>query len=459
LTITSPLSFPKDFLWGTATSAYQIEGAWNEDGRGLSIWDTFCRQPGKIYQNANGDVATDHYHRWVEDIEIMAQLGLKAYRFSIAWPRVQPDGKGIINLKGLDFYDHLVDALLAHDIQPFVTLFHWDLPQALQDEGGWTNRQTSDYFADYASTVAERLGDRVKDWITHNEPMVAALSGHFLGEHAPGLQDPIAALQASHHLLLSHGKAVQVLRAGLPADARIGITLNLSPVQPASQAEDDLLAAQRTDAVINRLFLDPVMLGRYPQEAIEIFGPIFPQPEPDDLKIISSPLDFLGINYYSRAVIRYDADFPFVQGIQVLPKGNEYSQMWEIYPPGIYETLMRVWQDYHPVKMIVTENGIPVADGIDFDERVRDYRRIRYLRDHLEQMHRAIAEGVPVEGYFIWSLLDNFEWAFGYRMRFGLVYTDFESLKRTIKQSGYWFSQVIRDNGLKPDTSETYLPD
>ena len=458
MTITSFLSFPKSFLWGTATSAYQIEGAWDEDGRGISIWDTFCHQPGKIYQDANGDIAADHYHRWAEDVEIMAKLGLNAYRFSIAWPRVQPNGNGAGNSKGLDFYDRLVDALLARNIQPYATLFHWDLPQHLQDNGGWASRDTTDYFAEYAAAVAERLGDRIKDWITINEPMIAAMSGHFLGEHAPGLQDPIVALQAGHHLLLSHGKAVQALRASLPKGARIGITLNLNPVHPASQAEADRQAAERTDTVLNQLFLEPLFRGQYPEEIRQIFGPIFPQSEPGDLETISAPLDFLGINYYSRAVIRNDPDFPFIQGIQVLPNGNEYSQMWEIYPPGMYEVLKRVWVDYHPRRIIVTENGVPVPDGVDFDERVRDYRRIRYLRDHLEQVHRAITDGVPVEGYFVWSLLDNFEWSFGYRMRFGLVYTDFENLRRTIKESGYWYSQVIRDNGLNPNSSETYFP-
>lgn len=388
----------------------------------------------------------------------MAQLGVNAYRFSIAWPRIQPNGNGTANPKGLDFYDRLVDALLAHGIQPFVTLFHWDLPQSLQDKGGWTSRETTDHFADYSAIVAERLGDRVENWITINEPMVAAMSGHFLGEHAPGLQDPIAALQAGHHLLLSHGKAVQALRASLPVSARIGITLNLNPVHPVSQTEADRLAAERTDTVLNQLFLNPILRGQYPEKIQQIFGPVFPLPENGDLETISTPLDFLGINYYSRAVIRSDPDFPFIQGVQVLPKGNEYSQMWEIYPPGMYEVLKRVWEDYHPPRIIVTENGVPVPDGVDFDERVRDYRRVRYLRDHLEQVHRAITDGVPVEGYFVWSLLDNFEWSFGYRMRFGLVYTDFETLGRTIKESGYWFSQVIRDNGLNARSSETYLP-
>ncbi len=459
MTITNFLSFPEDFLWGTATSAYQIEGAWNEDGRGLSIWDTFCHQPGKIFRGATGDIAADHYHRWAEDVEIMAQLGLKAYRFSISWPRIQPDGSGEINPQGLDFYDRLVDALLAHDIRPFVTLFHWDLPQALQNKGGWTNRETTDHFAAFAAVVAQRLGDRVKDWITHNEPMVAAMSGHFLGEHAPGLQDPIAALQAGHHLLLSHGKAVQALRANLPQEARIGITLNLNPVHPASQADEDRLAAERMDIVLNQLFLEPLFHGNYPENVLQLFGPLFPSLETGDLETISAPLDFLGINYYSRAVVRNDPDFPFVQAIQVLPEGNEYSQMWEIYPPGMYETLKRVWDEYHPPRMIVTENGIPVPDGVDFDKRVRDYRRIRYLRDHLEQVHRAIADGMPVEGYFVWTLMDNFEWAFGYQMRFGLVFINFENLERIIKESGTWFSQVIRENGLNPRSSEPYLPD
>jgi len=448
------LRFPEGFLWGTATSAYQIEGAWNEDGRGLSIWDTFCRQPGRIRHGESGDVAADHYHRWQEDVKLMAALGLKAYRFSISWPRVQPQGVGAVNDAGLDFYDRLVDSLLGQGIEPFVTLFHWDLPQALQDQGGWMNRATAARFADYGRVVGERLGDRVTSWITHNEPFVAAAAGHLTGEHAPGIQDPMAALQAGHLLLLSHGLAVEALRAATSRPLRIGITLNLNPVQPASDSDEDRRAAVRYDGAVNRLALDPLLLGHYPDDMLALFGLLFPTIKPGDLERIAAPLDFLGINYYSRAVVRNDPEGPLVEASQVQPEESEYSQMWEIHPPGMYELLTRVWSDYgkdHPqLRLLVTENGVPVPDGLDFDGRCRDYRRIRYLRDHIAQVHRALEAGVPLAGYFVWSLMDNFEWAHGYGMRFGLVYVDFETQARTMKDSGHWFGRVIRENGLDP---------
>ena len=446
------LSFPERFVWGVATSAYQIEGAYNEDGRGLSIWDTFCRQPGKVHLGQTGDVASDHYHRRQEDVGIMADLGLKAYRFSIAWPRIQPTGRGAVNEAGFEFYDRLVDALLARNIEPFPTLYHWDLPQALQDAGGWPNRDTVFYFADYAHALAERLGDRVTYWITHNEPFVAAVVGNLLGQHAPGLQDPMAALQAGHHLMLSHGYAVQAIRETAQKRPRIGIALNLNPVHPATDSEADHQAAVRFDGVLNRLFLDPLLRGRYPEDVMEMFGPFAPQPQPGDMKRIHSELDFLGINYYSRTVVRNDPDAPFVEATEVHPKGNDYTAMWEIYPPGIHELLTRVWKDYQPAHILITENGMPVADAVDLDGRVRDGRRIRYLRDHLAQVHHAIADGVPVEGYFVWSLMDNFEWAHGYDMRFGLVHVDWDTLKRTVKDSGKWYAGVIAENGLRADT-------
>ena len=454
------LSFPDNFIWGAATSAYQIEGGWDLDGKGPSIWDTFCREPGKVFQAHTGDVAAAHYHHWREDVRIMSDLGLNAYRFSIAWPRILPTGKDVINPAGLDFYDRLVDALLERNIRPFVTLFHWDLPQVLQDEGGWTNRETARYFAEYARIVAERLGDRVKDWITHNEPMVVTLSGHFLGDHAPGIQDPFLAFRAGYHLMLSHGFALEALRAGLPRDARIGITLNLNPVHPASSFEEDLQAAHRIAVVINKFFLDPVLCGQFPLELQELFGPLFPNPDPEDLKLISAPLDFLGLNYYTRAVVKHDPAVPLIQASQVFPTGNEYSQMWEIYPSGIYELLAWVWlESAHRtgLRLIITENGVPVADAPDFDGEIRDYRRIHYLRDHLVQIHKAVADGIPISGYFVWSLLDNFEWAHGYRMRFGLAYIDFETLSRTIKLSGRWYAKVIHQNGLDLPGDEAFF--
>ena len=443
------IAFPKDFIWGVATSAYQIEGAWDEDGKGVSIWDTFCSQPGNIHQNEHGRTAADHYHRLDEDLDLMQELGLQAYRFSISWPRVQPGGKGQPNQAGLDFYDRLVDGLLERGIRPFPTLFHWDLPQALQDDGGWTSRDTALAFGEYARIVGDCLGDRVTDWITHNEPLVVALLGHLTGEHAPGIQDPVAALQAGYHLLLSHGLAVQALRAATKPGSKVGITLNLSPAHPASESEEDQAAAQRVDMVMNKTFLDPVLRGQYPEGAEALLGPLLPAAQPGDLETMSVPLDFLGINYYTRGVIRHDPDVPVMQASAVHPEGSEYSQMWEIYPPGLYELLSRVWDDYHPASILVTENGIPVPDGPDFDGKVRDYRRISYLREHLAQVQRVIGEGVPVDGYFVWSLLDNFEWAFGYRLRFGLVYVDFDTLKRTVKESGRWYASAIRSSGFE----------
>ncbi len=450
MTDTPLLNFPPNFIWGTATSAYQIEGAWNEDGKGPSIWDTFCHTPGKTFKNQNGDVAVDHYHLFKSDIGLMKELGLKAYRFSVAWSRVQPAGTGPVNPQGLDFYDRLVDELLQSAITPVLTLFHWDLPQTLQDLGGWPNRAVTDAFAEYAGIVARRLGDRVPYWITHNEPFVAAMAGYFIGEHAPGIQDPMAALQTVHHLLLSHGKAVQVLRSELPAEAKIGITLNLSPVHPASEKPEDLQAAAVFDAVLNRSFLDPVLRGQYPAELMNVLGPIFPQVSAEDLQIIAAPLDFLGVNYYTRAVVQYDPNFLPIFAAQVNPPGNEYSMMWEIYPLGIHELLTRIHNDYPSIPLFVTENGIPVPDDVDFDGRVRDERRIRYVYKHLCQVHKAIQAGVPVIGYLSWSFTDNFEWAYGYRMRFGIVYVDFETQQRIIKDSGRWFSEIIRLNGVPP---------
>jgi len=448
---TIPLCFPDQFTWGTATSAYQIEGACQEDGRGASIWDTFCHSPGKIYKGHTGDIAADHYHRWKEDIQIMSDLGLNAYRFSISWPRIFPFGKGEVNPLGLDFYDRLVDGLLIKGIQPYPTLYHWDLPQALQDEGGWDNRETAFHFAEYARAVADRIGDRIPFWITHNEPFVTAFAGHFIGEHAPGVQNMVTAYRVTHHLLLSHGLAIQAIRSHAKAQELVGITLDLSPVHPASDSDPDIQAARLFDGIKNRLFLDPVLRGEYPTDILGLIETLFPEDQlihPDDLRQISIPIDFLGINYYSREVIQYDSQSPMMELKINQPLGNEYSQMWEIYPPGLYEILMRVWRDYHPTNIYITENGIPVPDDLDADGRIRDYRRIWYLRDHLAQAHRALVEGVPLRGYFAWSLLDNFEWAYGYRMRFGLVYVDFETQRRTIKESGHWYAKVIRNNGV-----------
>ncbi len=440
--------FPENFLWGAATSAYQIEGAWNEDGKGPSIWDTFSHIPGKTHQGATGDIAADHYHRVSEDIGLMHDLNLNTYRFSTAWARLQPNGKGQFNLKGFDFYSRLIDQLLENRIEPILTLFHYDLPVPLQDIGGWTNRDVAGFFADYAGEVARRFGDRVKTWIPHNEPWVTAMNGYFLGEHAPGIQDPLAAFQSLHHLLLSHGLALDAIRQNASRPVQIGIALNLVSIDPATASPADHEAARRFDVFANRLVLDPLFRGSLPLELFTQAPGMFPDIPSEDLAIISRPMDFVGINYYTRMVVRDEPGFPFIQAVPILPSGNEYSQMWEIYPPGIYNLIMRVWRDYHPPKIMVTENGVPVPDGVDFDGRVRDERRIRYLKNHLVEVHRAISDGAPVTGYLVWSLLDNFEWAFGYRMRFGLIYVDFDNLSRTVKDSGRWYAQVIRQNGV-----------
>jgi len=444
------ITFPNGFIWGVATSAYQIEGAWNEDGKGPSIWDTFTHTPGKIVNNEIADVSVDHYHRYKEDVGLMKELGLDAYRFSVAWSRIIPDGTGPINPAGLDFYDNLVDELLKKEIEPYVCLFHYDLPQALQDKGGWPNRDTALAFAEYARVVAERLSDRVKVWFTHNEPWVTAAAGYFDGSHAPGVKDPVATFKAMHHLLLSHGLAAGAIRAAARQAVKIGITLNLNPVHPATGSKKDHDAALRMDAILNRAMLDPLLKGTTPLQEFAVgrllSGSLI---KPGDLEVIRT-LDLLGVNYYTRTVVKNDPKFPVVAAVQVQPEGNEYSGMWEIYPQGIHELLLRIWKDYSPTcEIMVTENGVPVPDGLDFDGRVRDERRIRYLKNHLFQVHRAIEDGVPVRGYFHWSLMDNFEWALGYGPRFGLIYVDYATLQRSVKDSGRWFAKVIADDGFE----------
>jgi beta-glucosidase len=448
--MTKFLAFPKEFVWGCAASAYQVEGAWNEDGKSPSIWDTFVHSPNHISNGETGDISVDHYHRYKEDVSLMKKLGLDSYRFSTAWSRILPSGTGAVNRAGLGFYDRLVDELLKNKIEPYICLFHWDLPQVLQDQGGWPNRDTAFAFAEYARIVSKHLSDRVKVWMTHNEPWVAAMAGHFSGEHAPGTKDVPAAFKALHHLLLSHGLATEAIRSTARQPVRVGITLNLNPVHPASASKKDLEAAARMDAVLNRSTLDPLLKGTSPIQEFAIgkllTGSLI---KTGDLEIIRT-LDFLGINYYARTVVKNDPKFPVVAASQVHPQGKEYSGMWEIYPEGIYELLKRIGIDYQlKCDLMITENGIPVPDGLDFDGKVRDERRIRYLRDHLAQVHRAMEEGVPVKGYFHWSLMDNFEWAHGYGQRFGMVYVDFKTQKRTIKESGYWFKQVIQDNGFE----------
>ncbi|MDW8059894.1 MAG: GH1 family beta-glucosidase [Thermomicrobium sp.] len=444
--------FPPDFLWGTATAAYQIEGAATEDGRGSSIWDTFSHTPGKTFEGHTGDVACDHYHRWPQDVALMRDLGAQAYRFSIAWPRIFPEGTGPVNERGLAFYDRLVDALLEAGIVPFVTLYHWDLPQALQDRGGWAVRTTSEAFADYAETVARRLGDRVRYWITHNEPWVVAYLGHYEGVHAPGIRDLATAVRVSHELLVSHGLAAQAIRSASP-QARVGITLNLSPVLPATDAPGDVEAAQRFDGVLNRWFLDPVFGRGYPADIREFLAPYFEPPE-TDLPLIAQPLDFLGVNYYAPAFVRDASPEEVPLGIRPLEReelrarGYELTEMgWPVVSDGLEQLLLRLHREYAPSAIYITENGAAYADVL-VDGRVQDDRRIAYLAAHFAAARRALAAGVPLAGYFVWSLLDNFEWAYGYSKRFGIVYVDFATLERIPKASYYWYREVIARNAL-----------
>ncbi|HEY7354983.1 MAG TPA: GH1 family beta-glucosidase [Ktedonobacterales bacterium] len=434
------LQFPAGFAWGAATAAYQIEGAVHEDGRGPSIWDTFAHTPGRTLNDETGDVACDHYHRWQHDIGLMKELGLKAYRFSIAWPRILPTGRGQINQAGLDFYDRLVDGLLAAGIAPYVTLYHWDLPQALQDQGGWQNRDTCNAFADYAQIVAERLGDRVHHWITHNEPLVVAFFGHYMGFHPPAVTDPAAASQVAHHLLLSHGMAVPVLRA---AGGQVGITLVLQPVYPASSSEADLAVARREEAIWQKWFMDPLFKGAYPLDDMALAGLPAPNVQAGDMELISQPMDFLGVNYYTRNIARGAASS---DGIQ---EEAEHSTMgWEVYPDGLRVLLELVQQKYAPKAIYITENGAAFEDTLRADGTVEDEARQRYLQRHFAAAHQAMQAGVPLRGYFVWSLMDNYEWTFGYSQRFGIIYTNYATQERHIKQSGYFYQDVIARNGV-----------
>jgi beta-glucosidase len=439
--------FPEDFIWGAATASYQIEGAVNEDGRGPSIWDTFSHTPGKVDKGHTGDVACDHYHRWPEDIEIMKSLGLDAYRFSIAWPRIFPEGRGIVNEKGIDFYSRLVDGLLDAGITPFVTLYHWDLPQTLQDEGGWPVRSTAEAFVDYTDIVTRSLGDRVKYWATFNEPWVSAYIGYLEGRHAPGHKSMSEMVTASHHLMLAHGWAIPVIRRNSPG-SETGIVLNLAVQMPASNSTPDRAAAWKGDGNLNRWFLDPLNGRGYPADMVATYGQDMSHVKPGDLDAMATPIDFLGINYYFRGLHRSD-----VPEDQNLPREVHLNQPptemgWEVYPEGLYETLARVWFDYrYPRKFFVTENGAAYQDAPS-DGRVDDPQRVAYYRSHLASASRAVQAGVPLKGYFAWSLLDNFEWGYGYTKRFGIVYVDYESQQRIPKSGADYYRKVIEANAV-----------
>ena len=454
--------FPDGFRFGVATSAQQIEGAAREDGRGESVWDRFAATPGRISDGSNPSVACDHYHRWREDVALMRTLGLDAYRFSIGWTRVLPTGRGPVNAAGLDFYDALVDGLLAAGITPFVTLNHWDLPQALDDRGGWGARDTVHAFTDYTAAVAERLGDRVKHWITHNEPWCIATLGHQDGHHAPGRRDSAEALRVAHHLLLSHGLATGVLRQAVP-DAEVGITLILSPVEAASASAADRDAARRYDGTFNRWFLDPLYRARYPDDVIadhvrrgHLASPELPFVRAGDLGTIATPTDFLGVNYYSRGVMRAGPDGEPV-GVPQAPPDELTAMGWEVWPRGLHDILVRVTREYGVPKLHVTESGAAFDDVPDSTGHVADPRRVEYLRGHFEAALDAITAGVPLAGWFVWSLLDNFEWGLGYSRRFGLCRVDFDTLERSPKDSAYFYRDVIAARAL-PASAPLPLP-
>jgi beta-glucosidase len=470
------LRFPPGFMWGAATAAYQIEGAATEDGRTPSIWDTFSATPGKVLHGDTGAVAADHYHRYGEDIAIMRELGLGAYRFSVSWPRVRPAGSGPLNPLGMAFYDRLVDDLLSSQIRPVLTLYHWDLPQELEDAGGWTNRETAYRFAEYAGLVADRLGDRVPVWCTLNEPWCSAMLGYGSGEHAPGRQDPAAALTSAHHLLLAHGLGVHALRASrLPADAQVGLVLNPTAVRPVSTSAADIDAARRIDGLMNRIWLDPVLRGEYPADVQADTAHLtdWDFVHAQDLAAIASPIDLLGINYYQPFLVgagepRTGVDeppgpvrveeppqpeagsaWPGSEDVVFHQAPGPLTDMgWSVDATGLRELLARIRHDYGDIPLVITENGAAYPDEPDAAGEVHDPERVEYLREHLTAAHSALRDGVDLRGYFVWSLLDNFEWAWGYSKRFGIVHVDYTTQRRTLKDSARWYREVIANGGV-----------
>ncbi|MBI3476843.1 MAG: beta-glucosidase [Acidobacteria bacterium] len=448
------MSFPKNFYWGTATAAYQIEGAWNEDGKGESIWDRFSHTPGKVKDGTTGDVACDHYHRYRDDIALMRALHLNSYRFSIAWTRIQPDGSGQPNPKGMDFYSRLVDALLEARIRPLVTLYHWDLPQKLEDMGGWTNRDLASRFADYAALVARALGDRVETWNLLNEPAAFTSQGYLDGTHAPGRASIIDFLRATHIANLALGMGFRAVKAVRP-QARVGTAASMSPCEPATDSEDDRIAAERAHSITNIWFLEPALRGRYP-DAFTFNPAVLMKIQQDDMNLIRAPLDFIGINLYYRTVVsatplgerlsdrRYLLFPARMSGGQ---KGARTDMDWEVWPRSLYDMVMRITRDYNHPAIEITESGCAYNDAPDSSGAVNDTRRIAYHQQYLAELARAIHDGAKVGGYHAWSLLDNFEWAEGLRQRFGLVYVDYKTQKRTVKKSGEWYAKVAAQNG------------
>jgi beta-glucosidase len=447
--------FPQGFLWGSATSSYQVEGGANEGGRGRSIWDDFSQTAGNTKNGDTGDGADDHYHLWKQDVALMKSLGLQAYRFSIAWPRILPEGVGQVNEDGLAFYDRLVDELLKAGIQPLITLYHWDLPSALP--GGWLNRSTALAFAGYTDAVTRCLGDRVKLWTTTNEPFCSAYLGYAWGSHAPGIKDNSSALRAAHHLHLAHGLGVQTIRANVKG-AAVGQVANPSLVQASSPSPADQYAQHFFDGLANRWFLDPLFGRGYPEDMLADFarlGYISDTPDfiqPGDMETIAAPMDMLGINYYSRHVVKATAGHEMEPGVMdhVRDEGAERTDIdWEVYPQGIYELLEHINNEYHPKSLFIAENGASYSDGPDAEGKVHDERRVSYMRRHLVQLARAVHAGIPITGYFAWSLLDNFEWAHGYSQRFGIVHVDYETQARTIKDSALFYKSVIASNTVE----------
>ncbi len=436
-------AFPPDFVWGVATSAFQIEGAVTEEGRSFSIWDTFCRTPGKVHKGDTGDVACDHYHVWEGDLELVKNLGIDAYRFSVAWPRIVPGGVGAVNKKGLDFYDRLVDGLLARGLKPYCTLYHWDLPQVLEDKGGWVARDTAYAFADYAEAVTKRLGDRVASYATLNEPWCSAYLGYGNGHHAPGYSDQKMSLAATHHLLLAHGLALPRMRHHAPG-AEHGVVLNLAQVYPETDSAEDRAAAERFDTLNNLLYLDPLFKAKYPQALVDNLGALMPEIHEGDLQTIAAPLDFLGENYYTPTFVAHDpaSEWPHVRGIDH-PDAEKTAMGWEVYPKGLSDMLERLYADYK-LPLYVMENGAAYddPDHLNGDE-VHDSERTTYYQGHLDAVQNALAQGAEVRGYFAWSLLDNFEWAFGYDKRFGIVHVDFKTQTRTLKDSAKWYRNFV----------------
>lgn len=426
------------FLWGTATSAYQVEGAWNVDGKGESNWDVFSHKSGNMVDGATGDVACDHYHRFREDIKLMKELGVNAYRFSISWSRIFPKGTGKINQEGLGFYRNIIDALKEANIMPVVTIFHWDLPQSLEEKGGWIERETANAYLEYAKTLFKEFGDDVPYWITHNEPRVVATRGYGSKTMAPGTDNPDLINRVAHHLLLSHGLAINAYRQGNYA-GKIGITLNLKPAYPASANQKDVIAANLTDMIKNRSYLEPILTGNYPDSWIIESDDFIKH---DDLEIISAPIDFLGVNYYSRAVVKDDNGRP--KSLKI--KGKQNCLGWETYPQGLHDILMQVGKMKPDLPLLVTENGLALEEKLDDAGKLLDQDRIDYLVAHIQSVRGAISEGINVQGYFAWSFMDNLEWSFGYRPRFGLVYVDHNTQKRTPKASFYKYRELIKNN-------------